>query len=245
MADLQKVMDAIKSMDQRLTGSVNEIKAQNNTILSEFSEIKKKFNDISVSQSKILVDITEIQVQVEQLKQQQIASEIVINGIPDKLLGKNIIVDTLNKILEKIACSPLKYWDYRSIFLMRNKNNTSGFTPVCLQLCSLAHKNLITKNQREKGYVLLQQLDSSVPQADTRKIVIKERLTPYNSNLLKEAHIFKAKYNYKYAWFKDTVLIKKSESSKVQQIFGKNDLLKLGLEDGLEGTSASSSKENK
>lgn len=237
MSDLQKVMDAIKSMDQRLTGAVNEIKNQNDTIISEFSEIKKKFNDISVSQSKILVDITEVQVQVEQLKQQQIASEIVINGIPDRLLGKNILVETINKVLSIIDCSPLKYWDYRSIFLMKSKNNTSGFTPVCLQLCSLAHKNLITKNQKEKGNVLLHQLDSSVPQSDTRKIIIKERLTPYNSNLLKEAHIFKAKYNYKYAWFKDTVLIKKSESSRILQIFGKKDLLKLSEEDVLEGTS--------
>lgn len=237
MADLEKVMDAIKSMDQRLTGSVNEIKTQNNTIISEFTELKNQFNKISKKQTEIVDDLTEVHIQIEQLKQQQIAAEIVINGIPENFLGKNTLVDTINAVLAKIGCSKLNAWDYRSIFLMKKKTNTSGFTPVCVQLTSLAHKNLIFTKIKAKGPILLQQLDSSVPEADTRKILIKDRLTPFNSNLLKEAYIFKTKYNYKYVWFKDTVLIKKVDSSKIVQILCKKDLLKLAeVEEGASST---------
>lgn len=222
--DLKQVFDAITAMDQKLTANISEIKEQNNTLINEFNTIKFEFHSISKNQIEIKEGLTAMNIQVESVKQQCLSSEIVINGIPDKLLKKEILIQTINKIFNIIDCKEVNYWDYRSIFLMKNKSNSSGFTPVCLQLCSAAHKNLLMKNQKLKGPVLLQQVDTALPSSDLKKIIIKDRLTPYYSNLMKEAFIFKAKYKYKYVWFKDTVLIKKDDSSKIIRVFSKEDL---------------------
>lgn len=227
MANLQQVMDAIQSMDLRLTGSINEIKQQNNTLISEFNKIKTKINVLSEKQIKIRDDLTNVNMEVELLKQHRISSEIIITGIPDNLLQKEVLIQTINKVLKEVDGKELNYWDYRSIFLLKKRSNTSGFTPICIQLCSSAHKNLLIKNQKQNGPILLQQIDTSVPAADLRRIVIKDRLTPYYSELLKGTYTFRAKYGYKYAWFKDSVLLRKTDSSRILKIYSKRDIEKL------------------
>lgn len=229
MGGLQQVIDAITAMDERLTASINEIKEQNNQIINEFNIIKSEFKGVIQTQLQIQEDLTAVNVQIEILKQKSLSSEIVINGIPDKFLGKEILLQTINKIFNTLDCKEVRPWDYRSIFLMKKKSNSSGFTPVCLQLCSSAHKNMLIYHQKQKGTVLLHQLDTDLPSSDLRKIVIKDRMTPYYSDLMKEAFLFKVKFDYKYVWFKDTVLIKKTDTSKIIRIFSKKDLL---LEEG-------------
>lgn len=225
MGDLKQVIDAITAMDQRLTASINEVKQQNNTIINEFNIIKTEFKGMIHTQLQIKEDLTAVNVQVEILKQKSLSSEIVINGIPDKLLGKEILLQTINKIFNILDCKEVRPWDYRSIFLMKKKSNSSGFTPVCLQLCSSAHKNMLIYHQKQKGTVLLQQLDTDLPSSDFRKIVIKDRMTPYYSDLMKKAFLFKNKFDYKYVWFKETVLIKKTDTSQIIRVFSKEDLL--------------------
>lgn len=243
MSDIQQVMDAITAMDHKLTGSINEIKQQNNTLIQEFSLIKTKFNVISDNQIQIREELTAVNIQLEMLKQQSMSAEIVINGIPDKFLGKDILIQTLNKIFKIIDCKEINYWDYRSIFLMKNKYNTTGFTPVCVQLCSNAHKNLLMKNQKLKGSILLQQLDSTLPNSDMRRIIIKDRLTSYTSELIKESFKFKNKYKYKYVWFKDSILLKKTDTSKIMTIASKADLERLDAEEKILSTAPGTSQE--
>lgn len=240
MANLQQIMDAIQSMDTRLTGSINDVKQQNKTLISEFNKINIKINVLSEKQTKISQELTNVNMQVELLKQHRLSSEIIVTGLPDKLLQKEMLIPTINKVLNVIDGKELNYWDYRSIFLLKKKSNTSGFTPICIQLCSSAHKNLLIKNQKKNGPILLQQIDSTVPATDTRVIVIKDRVTPYNSQLLKETYAFKEKYNYKYAWFKDSVLLRKTESSKILHILSKRDLEKLTEEESLNSLSTPS-----
>lgn len=117
----QQIMDAITAMDNKLTGSINEIKKQNNTLMEEFKIIKTKFNVISDNQIHIREELTAVNVQMEMLKQQSLSAEIVINGLPDKLLGKDFLIQTLNQIFKIIDCKEINYWDYRSIFLMKKK----------------------------------------------------------------------------------------------------------------------------
>lgn len=231
MTNFQQIIDAITAMDERLTESINDIKVQNITLINEFSSIKCKFDEISTNQNKIKEDLTAVAVQVEKLKQQSLSAEIVINGIPDKFLRKEIFTQTINKIFDMIDCTQINYWDYRSIFLMRKKSNATGFTPVCVQLCSSAQKNLLMKNQKLKGPILLQQLDTTLPSSDLRRIIIKDKMTQYNSDLMKESYIFKDKYNYKYLWFKDCVHIRKSDSSKITRIYASTDLNRLTEEE--------------
>lgn len=200
---------------------------QHHNLLSEFNKMKTKINVLSESQIKFREELTNVNLEVESWKQHRLSTEIIITGIPDKLLQKEILLPTINKVLKVNNGKELNYWDYRSIFLLKKRSNTSGFTPICIQLCSAAHKNFIIKNQKKNGPVLLQQIDSTVTTADIRKVMIKDRITPYNSHILKETYAFKGKYNYKYAWFNETVLLRKTDSSKILHILSKSDLEKL------------------
>lgn len=74
-----------------------------------------------------------------------------------------------------------------------------------------------------------------------RRIIIKDRLTSFTSELIKESFKFKTKYNYKYVWFKDSVLMKKSDASKIITITSKADLQKLA-EEAVPGIEAGTSQ---
>lgn len=154
MSNLQQVIDAITAMDQRLTQNIDEIKQQNNTLIKEFNIIKTKFNVISDNQIQIKDDLTAVNIQVEMLKQQSLSAEIVINGIPDKLLGKEILIQTLNQIFKLIDCREINYWDYRSIFLMKkNSNTTDGvYTSMCATMQLYSQKFIDEKSKIERTY---------------------------------------------------------------------------------------------
>lgn len=98
------------------------------------------------------------------------------------------------------------------------------------------------KNQKLKGPILLQQLDATLPNSDMKRVIIKDRITSYNSELIKESFKFKNKYNFKYVWFKDSILMKKTDTSKIIMITSKADLNRLATEETTLSTSAGTSQ---
>lgn len=71
-------------MKLKLKAVLNEIKSK--------SIIKLMFN-----KPKFWQIVTEVYVQIEYLKQHMV-TEIVIIGIPDKFIGKNILIDTFKYV---------------------------------------------------------------------------------------------------------------------------------------------------
>lgn len=228
MSEFAQVLQAIKSMDEKLNLRMNNIEQQNNTIIEKFNTLSNQFEELSVKHNQLGQSLTSVQIEVEILKQKAIGSDIIISGIPYSEEIK--IVDIVDSVCKYYKLT-IKEIDYNKIYQLKSKHNKSGYTTICVEFHSRTFKGLLLKQKKKLGPVMLNKINLDLPDDDMRKVIVKNRMTQYFSNLLKEAYAFKEKYKFQYVWFQDNeILMKKTESSRPQKIESKMDLNKLAAE---------------
>lgn len=226
MSGTREIMDAIKKMDGNINKRIDTLEEQNNSIIGEFRVLKEEMNKLTKNQEKISDELYEMNLELITLKQKSINSDVIITGIPEVKDEK--LFDVVNKVLHEYKLT-LRNTDYSSIYRMKSKTNTTKFSPICIEFYSRIPKGAIITQQKNLGPILLNTIDTSLPNTDLRKIFFKDRLIKYNMELLKEARKFKADNGYKYVWFQNTdILLKKNETSQNLRIRSKADLLRLG-----------------
>lgn len=221
----EAILRAIKDLDVKLNKRIDCIEEQNNDILREFKALKKDFGDLSNQHKKLSEELTVVKRELNKLNQKSFDSDVIFTGIPDN--PKEILLDTVNSALKHLNIN-LRPSDVNSVFRMRNKNNKTGFSPICVELFSRTVSGLIFHEHKIKGPALLNTLVNSLPDNDLRKIYIKPRLSRYNLQLMSEARKFQAEHKFKFLWFQNTdILLKESESSRIIQIRSLEDLQKI------------------
>lgn len=222
MSELAQVLKAIKSMDDKLNLRMNNIEQQNNTIIENFNTLSHQFEELSVKQNQLGQCLTSVQIEVEILKQKAMGGDIIISGIPSS--EEINIFDIVDSVCKYYKLT-IKEIDYHKMYQFKNKQNKSGYTTICVELYSRTFKGLLLKQKKKLGPVMLNKIYLDLPDTDMRKVIVKNRMTHYFSNLLKEAYSFKDKYKFEYVWFQDNeILMKKTESSRPQKIQSKIDL---------------------
>lgn len=232
MGEYAQILQAIKSMDEKLNLRINNIEQQNNTIIENFKTLSHQFEELSVTQKHLGQSLSSVQIEVEILKQKAMGNDIIISGIPSKDGIK--VFDVVDSVFKSYKMT-LKEMDYHKIYQLKSKQNKSGYTIICVELYSRTFKGVLLTQKKKLGPVMLNKINTELPAEDMRKVIVKNRMTQYFSNLLKEAYSFKNKYKFEYVWFQDNeILMKKTESSRPQRIVSQFDLNKLAeIEDAL------------
>lgn len=217
-AEHDELMRAIQAMDEKLNKRMDNIE----TIIGEFKNIKKDFLKLEKNQEIQAKELSAVKFELNTIKQNLLDSDIIIVGVPDT------ITDTVNTVLVHLKAKVTEA-DVKSCYRMRNKNNKSGSSPICVELYSKTLRGAIFDHQKRIGPVLLSSVDKSVPATDKRKIFVQRRLTPFYQDLLASARKFKVENNWKFVWVQNTdVLLKETDSSRIIKIQTKADLLELG-----------------
>lgn len=221
-----QIMEAIKALDEKLNFRIDKIENQNQIVIESIDSLTKQYKVLETVQKKIRSDLSNLQTELEVVKQQNIQTDIVILGVPD---DQENTVSAVTNVLKQYKLT-LTDTDYHRIYRLKSRNNNSGFTPICVELNSRTFKEAIFAQKRKYGPVILGSSGSAGSSStnDVKKIVVKHRMTPYFTNLLKEAYKFKDTHNYKFVWFQEKeILLKKEESSKLIRIQCSADLQKL------------------
>lgn len=219
-AEHDELMSAIRSMDDKLNKRMDNIEK----IIAEFKNVKEDVVKLKKKQEDQSQELNTITEGLHTIKQNLLDSDFIITGVPES--EEISTIDTVNNILKNIKIK-ISENDVKSCYRMRNKNNKSC-PPICVELYSKTLRAAIFIQQKKQGPVLLSSIDKSVSDADTRKIYIQNRLTPFHLELMRDARKFKMDNNYKFVWFQNTdVLLKKSDSSRIIRIRSKADLLSL------------------
>lgn len=221
-AEHEEIMRAIQSMDEKLNKRMDSLE----TIVDELKNLKKDFIKIEKVQENQAKELISVKSELNTIKQNLLDSDIIITGIPDTPVF-NSAIDSVNAVLKHLKIK-LNEGDVRSCFRMRNKNNKSASSPICVELYSKTVRGAIFEHQKKLGPVLLSTVDQSVAGSDKRKIFVQKRLTPFFQELLTSARKFKIENNWKFVWIQNTdVLLKETDSSHIIKIKSKADLLAL------------------
>lgn len=222
-AEHDELMRAIQAMDERLNKRMDRI----DTVIGEFKNLKKDFLNLEKTHEIQAKELSTVKFELNTIKQNLLDSDIIIVGVPDTTTGKSVF-DTVNTVLFQLKAK-ITEADVKSCFRMRNNNNKSGSSPICVELHSKTLRAAIFDQQKKIGPVLLSTIDKTVAEADKRKIFIQKRLTPFYQDLLASARKFKVENNWKFVWVQNTdVLLKETDSSRIVKIQSKADLLALG-----------------
>lgn len=219
-----EIITAIKSMDTKMSKRLDNLEQQNKVIIERIEHLTEEYTKLSTEQKNIRKELSNQQVDLEVLKQKSISTDIIICGVPDNQLNT---VKAVTSALKQYKLE-INENDYHKMYRLKNNKNTSGHTPICVELNNRNIKALILSKKRKYGPILLENTGDTASTSEHKKIIIKHRMTPYFSDLLNETFKFKEKNKYKFAWFQENViLLKKEESSKPISILSSADLKKL------------------
>lgn len=220
-------MDAIISMDTKIDLRLDTMEKQNKLIIEEFRKLQKDVNNLSAKQEILVTEIDNIKMDFEVMKQNALENNVIITGFPDLLDDTNLI-QVFNTVMKEFNLKDLNEEAIRKIYLLKNKESQSAYTPICVEFYSIFWVDKIFALQKKYGPILLNRINPNIPITDTRKIFFKHRMTPYNNSLFKEAFKLKTQNKYSFVWFQQgSVLMKKAPTSGIVKIRSKEDLEKV------------------
>lgn len=213
------LMKYLRGMNERL----KTIEEQNTLILAENKQIREELDEVKENFTKVNQEVIYLKSELNILKQQNISCDVIVTGVPDYKDEK--LLPLVNEILKKYALV-IKEPDIHSLYRFRNR---TGYSPILICFRSKRGKEAIFASQKERGPVFLHQIDATVQVADKRRIVFKDRLTPENFHLLKEARKFKESNNFKYVWIRNSeqIVLRENDQGKPIVIHSLADIKKL------------------
>lgn len=216
--DLMKYM---KRMNKGLESKITNLENRFDGFTKESKIIKKEVEAISKNQNNLNNQFTNLKREVTVLQQKSFSNDVILTGVPD-FEGEKLF-ETVQLIFSKLGLK-IKQTDVKNLYRFKNR---SGFSPILVELYRKEIKDFLFMEQKSKGPVSLQDIrPSSSAALDKKRIYLKDRLTPENLKLFKQAKEFKDKHNYKFLWMckSEYLLIQKDKNDKPHQICCENDL---------------------
>lgn len=216
----KKITENFAETKQLLIDSIKEIKTNIKTIDARIDHIE---DDLGNTNSCVKA----LQSEVNFLKQQQFNKDILISGLPITVTDNDDILTRLDKVYN-FGLGNVESKFSRSITTGRSGRSGKGtHLQLIVTFKNIVAKNFIMGKIRENGPIFLRQLYSNLgTPKDT--IIIRERLTKTNNDIMKELLQLKKNKKILFCWFRHSnIYIKKAADDKPQIIRDINDILSL------------------
>lgn len=222
MRDLQQSQEFISTHFDEWNGKMNNIITENQQLKLEITNLRNRQNH----HEKI---INNIEAETDVHKQNEIKNNIIISGLSKTNISSTTQI--IEKILDKLNVNPQIKNEIEDVqVISKNDNNNSV---ISIKLKSNAAKKEIMNKKSTKRSLTVQELDMSNTNEhlnnlnlQDNQIFFRDQLTQYQLQLFRASKELKIKYSFKYLWFKNnTLLIRKTDVSKVHKIISKNDII--------------------
>lgn len=214
---MEELLKQLVADIKEIKEDIREIKTKQetfSTLLQDHLRLKTTVNEIKKQQYSINTELNTIKRELNYIKQERLANNIVITGIA-KTPGENIhdLVSKMQVNL-KLNISPESYRVERLVNAEKKGNS------ILIKFNENKNKIEFMKKSEDIG-IFLQQL--GFPHDKDHKIYLQHHLTKENFKIIKYLRKLKKEGAIQYVWFQNnSVLVKKSETSKTIQV--KTDL---------------------
>lgn len=233
LADIVKSISEIKSMfadlkssQQYLSNSFDELRCEYKRVAEENLNLKKELKSINNLVNDKCKTINNLEMEIDFVKQEKIASNIIISNIPDNSLAADEICTNLLKFLD-INYSTDNIINIQMKYSNKEKDNISKKEKKSFVIISFSNINIkqqIIMKKKERMIIFARQLGFTNAK-DDHQIFIRDHLTKFQLNLLNEAHKIKYEHKLKYLWVKNSKIhLRKDDTSKIFFVKSMNDL---------------------
>lgn len=231
-AELQTVKSTVGDIEkfqnflsEKLDSVLDELKS----VKEEQNMMKKDVQYLRGKQQATSDTVNQLELEVDRLNRASISKNAVLLGIPMK---RNESVETA---VRKVAAA-VGYQlpegaivEAKRLSSKDHQQHDAKVPPVKVCFSEEQYKEELFSKKKNHGPLLASAVDSAF-NSSTAKIVLRDELTPYGMELLKEVREFKDLTDIKFVWpgRNGAILIKKTEGSKVDVIRSRKDIERLG-----------------
>lgn len=199
---IDQFTEKLDAMEKRMSA----LEKENNALKSQLN--KHQTNQQAIKSSK---------------EQVELDKNVIISGVPiefdvkdavDKIV-KTVIADFNDEAITKVE----------RLFKTTDANKDKiDKIPIVVTMSSMDGVTKLLKSFKEKGILAAQQCGLPGEEA---KFFIKQQLSTFNMNLMREARKLKQDGKLKHVWFQNSsVLVRADDASKIHKISTKDDLSK-------------------
>lgn len=239
-----EILKTLNSFRNEFKNEISDLKKLNIRFNKKTKELEDKIITVDVNQKKTDDEVTILKSRVDSFQQKELKNDILITGLP-LLVGQQLKETVLVYI--KVLDSGVNEEHIDFVFRFKSPSsitntNTSNISPVVVRFQNYCTKKSLLDKQKTTGPVMQSQLTND--NTNTKKIILQQRLTPMNFQLLQKAREHKIKTGYKFVWVSESFSIfmqkdEKSKSIKIESI-SQLELLFPAVKESSAGTSSQS-----
>lgn len=235
-------MNEVLSEVTAIKTTVTEIERSQNFISAEFeklrkdlvtlgkdhNELAKSVGDLHGKHHTVSKKVDQLELEVDRLTRAGITKNLVILGLPT-VKGEDT-TEMVRKVAASVGCklSADCIQDSKRLSAKDKGSSSASTVPIKVTFTDEQFKEDLLAQKKAHGQLLPAQVDPKFA-AFKNRIVLRDEMTSFGMNLLKEAREAEHLADYKFIWpgRNGAVLVKKSENSSVNVIRSSVDLLKL------------------
>lgn len=241
------VTDQMREVKSEVKSITSAVEASQNFLSEKFDKISSDFSDLKTENEKLKLELSEVkdshrslsavvntlEMNFDKVNRQSVSNNVVILGMPS--LPNENVTDLALKTFKQIGAivtSDSIVSASRFFTRTNNKNNkVSNITvPIRIIFKDTATKDFVLDKKTEFGQLLSSTIDKSLlVNGNGSRIAIREELTAFSQNLLKEMRQSQNILKIKYVWpgRNGTILVKKDDEANVDKITNRDDLIRI------------------
>lgn len=230
-AELQAMKTTIGEVEKFqnfLSEKLDSVLKEMKTMKNDQAELKSRVDVLNVQQQTTADTVEQLELDVDRLKRNALSKNAVVIGVP---MVKN---ESTTRVVYNI-CSALGYnlpnGAVLEAYRMGTKDtqqSSAKSPPIKVVFADEKFKEEMLSKKKNHGPLLLSAVDAAFGSGNG-KILLRDELTPYGVNLLKEIRQVQELADLKYVWpgRNGAILVKKTENSRIEIIRRRSEVERL------------------
>lgn len=202
-----ELREDIQEFRRDMKDEVHKLKIQNEEIIRKTHQLEEKIEIVDKKYATLPQEIEILNSIINNFKQKELINDILITGLPinqDKSL-MDTVMQYLNIFNKQLDSTHIEF-----AYRFKQNNESRSFTnnillPVVVRFKNYDIKRKLLKNQKELGAIHQNQiLCEKIQSSNSRKVIIHQRLTPLNYQLLQRSRNIKKDFGYKFVWITES-----------------------------------------
>lgn len=241
----QELKDALKELEKSqaflaakfedINADIKDLKLGQHYLKGQVDEVHEKYETVSATVDKL-------EKEVDHFNRANLKSNAVVLGVP--ATKDEDLTAVIRMLAEAIKCQLPENAVLEAKRIGDGKDG-GKYAPIKVVFASEEFKEMVFECKRTHGVLKASQLGSKFTTVSDR-IVLRDELTTYGINLLREVRDLQEALGIKFVWpgRDGVILLRRTENAKIERVRDKNDIRKLNQQRAKRGLDESNSSFN-
>lgn len=219
--NMNEMLKTLFHSQQFISNQIDDFAKKQNQLINDNKELKQQVKKNCFKTTQLESKVIELESELNDIKQEKLANQIVISGIPK--IPNEKLAEVLVKIGGKLEVNIKEDEIISARRMEKSATESINYTaPILVTLRNVQLKTELLQKQKTLGKLITDQIQL---EPKGKMIYINEFVTEHTLRLFAKTKKAALEKNYKYVWIQNArVLIRKIERGKIIKISSDLDL---------------------